>query len=330
MDEKSPGTSAREVAQSASSLVVRPPIPRWKRFFAPHAIALDYLTGLVRYRPFDAAYDLDPNAAGYLADVLQTGKLFVPAAESLNDPWEAAPALEGVWWRPDIHLEIAKFLAFLAPQRNTPEHFAKLLEETRAIGSGPILERATQLLLGHVRRSPVLSLSDRGDNFLMWSYYGRGHNGYALVFDARVLPFAGAVRVRYARRHPRILLTRRDMKGIAVDVLATKARQWRHEREWRIITSPQNARRVGFTDFQTASAAGYYATVPMESIVGVIIGDQLFKGPHKESVLELLASHVPRLRLWLAEIDRRAFRIVLRPIRFESDDSEGTKLGAPE
>lgn len=303
-------------------------LPRWKRFFARHPVALDYLDTLIRYRPFVAEKDLDPRAHGYLADTLQTGRFFIPAARALNDPWEAAPTLKSAWWRKDKHLELAEFFAFLVPENRAPEKFAKLLRETRTFPSEQILDRAQQLLLDHFRDVPILSLSDRADVFLMWSYYGHGHNGYALIFDARKLPFATAVRVKYAKRHPGLLLVLRDLGGIAIDVLATKARQWSHEREWRVIPTSQPLQSPGFIDFQPAPPNGYHATVPMDSIIGVIVGDQLFKGPHSKEVVALLEAHASRFQSWLAEIHRREFKIVLRPIRFGSAAASDNSISA--
>lgn len=295
---------------------LRPPLPRWKRAVLPHRFALDHLDTLVRYRRFEPTKDLDPSQRGYLADLLATGRLYVPVADSFNDPWEAAPAFQPVWWRPDVHRQIADFLAHLAPQNNTPENYAKLLQDTRALGAKAILDRTQDVMLGHLRQTPILSLSDRADNFLMWSYYGNGHNGYAVVFNARVMPFASAVQVRYSRRHPRILLTRRDMAGIAATVLGTKARDWRHEREWRVIISAANASRIGYTSFQPAKPTGYYGVVASESILGIVVGHQLFNGPDGRNVMDLLRRYAAVRKSWVAEVDRRAFRVVLRAVRF--------------
>lgn len=307
------------MSNSAAAQNVRARLPSWKRIFTKRPVALDYLHSLIRYRPFDAVKDLDPNYLGYLADTLQSGRFFIPAAHSLNDPWEAAPMLESAWWRKDKHLELAEFFAFVTPEHSTPENFARLLRESRTFSSDQIIGRAQEALLAHFRNAPILSLSDRADNFLMWSYYGRGHNGYALVFNAQKLPFATGIRVKYSRRHPRILLVLRDLRGIAVDLLATKARQWRHEREWRVIPPATPHKRLGFVDFRPAPPNGFHATVPMDSFIGVIVGDQLFRGPHSDALMNLLRRHATRFQFWLAEIHRRAYKIVLRPIRFETE-----------
>lgn len=289
-------------------------LSRWKRWFA-RPVALDHLDIVFRYRPFRPE-DLDPDAGGYLTNLVARGTLFIPAAWTLNDPWEAAPWLEPMAWARDKEKELTDFLAFLSPQLDTAEKLALLAAEIRRFGHEAVLREGRKVLLQTLRTTPILSLSDRPDNFLMWSYYGAGHNGYALVFDAAVPPIANAVRVTYSRRHPTIYLNQRDMRGIAVQVLATKARQWRHEREWRVIVPQHNAEKVGFERFRSASERGYYAQLPRNALVGVILGDQLFNSSDANDVLTMLRN-ASSLRVWLAEIDRRRFRIVLRPLRLE-------------
>ncbi len=101
-----------------------------------------------------------------------------------------------------------------------------------------------------------------------------------------------------------------------MDILATKARQWKHEREWRILPTKDRATKLGFNAFENASEKGFYGTVPISSIIGVIIGDQLYRGLHSQALLDLLSQHDSTMKFWLAEIDRRKYRIVLRPITF--------------
>jgi hypothetical protein len=61
---------------------------------------------------------------------------------------------------------------------------------------------------------------------------------------------------------------------------------------------------------------GYYAKVRAEAIVGVIVGDRLFRGPHGEAVMALLRKNVPPRHVWVAEIDRTDFKIALRHVTF--------------
>lgn len=208
---------------------------------------------------------------------------------------------------------MAEFLAFLAKGNRSPERFAALLHEIRAHSSEAVISKTEQLLMNRLRQTPILCMNENPTNFLMWSYYANGHNGYAVVFDAQALPFASAARVTYSSQHPRILLCRRDMDGISRAVLATKAKEWRHEQEWRVIVPPSNAQMLGFTSFEPAPSGGYYGTVPREAIVGVVLGQQLYDGPSRADVLDELRQHFPVVGGKIAEIDRRRFRIVLKP-----------------
>lgn len=208
---------------------------------------------------------------------------------------------------------MAEFLAFLSPDLSNEDRFPHLLKELRALSAEIVIQEARNLLLDQLRKTAILCLNESADNLLMWSYYANGHNGYAVVFDAKALPFGMAVRVTYARKHPRILLSRRDMSGISVDTLATKARVWRHEKEWRVVVPRRPVPSdLGFTSFDPAPSGGYYGTVKPEAILGVVIGQQLHDGPHGEAVIKELRSRSPHLEISLAAVDRRRFRIVLQ------------------
>lgn len=297
--------------------ITRVPLPWWLRYLAPHPVAYDRLKHLYRYRQFDAAQDLDASRPGFLADTLATGRIFIPTYDMLNDPWEAAPRIENYSWRKDTINDIARFLAFLSPELENSKSLAEMKAEFSEFDPEVLLERIQLVLMKKLRQSPILSLSDRGDVLLMWSYYSKGHSGYALVFDAKKLPFAHARRVEYRKYHPKIYLSRRDMRNISVECLATKAKQWRHEREWRLILGEKHAKSTyGLENLVPASSRGFYGVLPKESIVGVIVGDQLYNGNHSRDVLELLSQYRTGLKIWLAEVDRTRFEIDLRPMRF--------------
>jgi hypothetical protein len=72
----------------------------------------------------------------------------------------------------------------------------------------------------------------------------------------------------------------------------------------------------GLESLKPALNQGFYAVLPRESIVGVIIGDQLYNGEHTSDVLELLSRYESEMKMWFAEIDRTEFRVNLRPMRF--------------
>jgi hypothetical protein len=293
---------------------VRGPLPFWLRTFTPGAFAMDYLLTAYRYRPFSEDADFDESKPGYLANVLAGGPLFVPFAQTFNDPWEAAPRIEVPPWSRDPAQSLSEFMAFMAGKIDRAE-VARIKAMMRGLPIPAIKDRMQEELLKMLRKTPILSLSDRPDNFLMWSYYGKGHYGYALMFDTKKMPAGAAFRVRYSRRHPVILTSRRDMRGVAVDVLATKARQWRHEREWRVITSTNASPEMGLSN-PTILARGVLFDIPKDALVGVIVGDQLCRSPLHNRLFELLKKHSPRLHQWVAEIDRHRFRIVMRPVRY--------------
>jgi hypothetical protein len=123
------------------------------------------------------------------------------------------------------------------------------------------------------------------------------------------------MQVRYRREHPRVPLSLRDMTELAGEILATKAREWSQEREWRLVVIPELAvERIGFDTLRAASPKGYYGRLPAEALTGIVIGDRLFNGPHGQAIIDLVRIFRSTLPIWHAAIDRRAFRIKLRAV----------------
>jgi hypothetical protein len=80
----------------------------------------------------------------------------------------------------------------------------------------------------------VLSVSETGEDVLMWSHYADNHAGICLRFRSDVFPFMYADRVRYSPKRPAInpLLS---STGQLEPAIFTKADFWQYEKEWRIV-----------------------------------------------------------------------------------------------
>lgn len=95
--------------------------------------------------------------------------------------------------------------------------------------------------------SGILSLSELGDNILMWSHYAQQHRGICLEFERTASNILGmpefTLPVRYSIKAP-IIDARRyrsanseERKEIEHSLVLTKAADWTYEREWRVIRS---------------------------------------------------------------------------------------------
>ncbi len=106
----------------------------------------------------------------------------------------------------------------------------------------------------------VVCLTERNDNTQMWSHYASHHTGFCIEFDTSYEPFSDALRVRYTHKPIAIDVSmegsldkvkqqifslkppkigKAQLEKIENIMLTTKARDWAHEREWRIIRRMQ-------------------------------------------------------------------------------------------
>jgi hypothetical protein len=83
----------------------------------------------------------------------------------------------------------------------------------------------------------VVCFSEQRDNLLMWSHYAAKHGGYCLEFDTRGEFWDGLRSVKYQANMP-TAKQRLRKRGRGLDVttfLLAKARDWKYEKEWRLI-----------------------------------------------------------------------------------------------
>ncbi len=159
---------------------------------------------LYKYRSADRAVDLRSC----------TVRLTPPGA--FNDPFEALPAVAGVW-----DPEALKFLetethrlagadGIVLDRREVREEFELMNELAQSSGSAWVIKAANELF-------GVVSLSTRYDDALMWGHYADSHRGFVIGFDARHPWFDRRVRdddpinhvapVTYSEERPEVILS---------------------------------------------------------------------------------------------------------------------------
>ena len=90
------------------------------------------------------------------------------------------------------------------------------------------------------RRIGIYCMTERKDSILMWSHYARWHTGFCLELQTDDPLFSQVHPVKYpdTGELPCVnLLTPSwdKLVSLSAEGLLTKAREWAHEREWRII-----------------------------------------------------------------------------------------------
>jgi len=177
------------------------------------------------------------------------GKVWFADRESLNDPMENVPLSNcmslGRFDLDQLEKITGKRLSFdesIRYHEESGKHFEDRKKE-----------------LAEVK---ICSLSEMPDNFAMWSYYAENHTGVCVGFEidsALVTPIDkygrlevnGIIiaKVKYTDKIPSIVLpereiTKKNTRDIYKYLFFMKMRNWKHEREWRLMTFGKKARML--------------------------------------------------------------------------------------
>jgi len=129
----------------------------------------------------------------------------------------------------------------------------------------------------------VCCFTERRDDILMWAHYAGQHTGFCLEFDADNEFFARALRVKYGAIRAIINVLSLDSlsEGEVAKKLLIKARDWKHEQEWRIVDYGKGEEIQNF---------------PAEALRGVILGCKI-SPENKENVLKWCSErkHAPTI-----------------------------------
>lgn len=146
----------------------------------------------------------------------------------------------------------------------------------------------------------ILSLATRKDNILMWSHYTNSHKGFCVGIDTSQLynSIQGMLsHVSYSNNFPQLKLFVDPTKTM-IDILTTKSRLWRYEKEIRLIK--HNASRKQFK-------------LPKEAYKELIIGMNMPK-VHTDSIISLVRKRFPKMKIYQSKMNLDKFKIDLIPI----------------
>lgn len=134
----------------------------------------------------------------FLLDILLNSRLYAASFEELNDPMEG-------FFRYDRNNSNVSLIETIANQK---------------------------------KKLKICSLSGTSDNNLMWSYYANGHQGIVIELEfgkktpVRPMDYTGISDI-----NDMLHLSDGDNEAIAREVLSKKEPFWKHENEYRIITT---------------------------------------------------------------------------------------------
>jgi hypothetical protein len=260
-------------------------------------------------------------------DVLRNLRIRFTQPGVQNDPFELRPFVDGF----SSPAETAKALHEQLEQQlpaalaKFPKPFAAVAEVILADRKSAMLADAAKLverthpqltkeifdILGS--KLGILSLSETPASPSMWDRYAAGYSGFVIEFDdkhpwfwaqrADTDDFRHLRKVAYVDTLPSVYLTELS----AHDVFYSKAKEWEHEREWRVIRPLEEASTRLDPDV-------YLFDVPPECIRGVIEGTKTKPDAGAELLAILGADpNLKHVRTFRAHLSARANVIEIIP-----------------
>lgn len=143
-------------------------------------------------------------------DIIENHRLYFPTRDGLNDP------LEGM---------------------KQPIYFG-YMGARRYIDLGLVQPQVKDYL----NKFRILSLCAEGDNMQMWAHYANNYNGVCIAFKKNQGIFRAARQISYTNERLKYVefpdetcISEPNEKNLIKNNLLSKSKNWRYEKEWRII-----------------------------------------------------------------------------------------------
>jgi len=167
----------------------------------------------------------------YSKKIIKNKALWYPRPLTFNDPFDCQLEFDT---KAELH-SIERFL------RINNKKMSKDELRTRAL----YYYKNPKILYDAINRGAKNSFNNHGlccftidpANILMWSYYANSHRGMCLKFDLLADPVAFFIplKVDYVQEYPYWNHIKGDNNASVTKLASTKAKQWEHEQEYRIL-----------------------------------------------------------------------------------------------
>jgi len=160
--------------------------------------------------------------------------------------------------------------------KNLKEYASKVLYKHL---NRSVLNSLELIRIENISKKGVSCFSENWNDLLMWAYYADGHKGFCLEFDTNYEPFTKLHQVQYVDALPKvdsnkIFTDGEDQSELVKAFLATKYKDWSHEKEWRVVLLEKNKE---YTFKPNALCAIYFGSnMPLvqREIISIIIKSQ--------------------------------------------------------
>jgi hypothetical protein len=238
-------------------------------------------------------------------DMVEKGLIRFTQASALNDPFETNPCFSQ--FRKSVEEDSHETL-----DRNKYRFAPKDIAAGRLKIPEMVREKVTELQRQLCDEYPMLSLTTKRNNLLMWSHYASAHRGFVIGFDAdnpffnkKEMPrtITPLWKVNYSDKRPLVPVFDECDKDLTEMLFLTKSDHWAYEEELRMFARPEVADNVIKVkdDFDI-----YLFKFPPECVREIIFGC-LMEQSQKERISELVKEHYANAELFQADLNETDF-----------------------
>lgn len=203
---------------------------------------------LIKFYP---AYYL-PDGSNYSLDTVINKKLWVSSPKLFNDPFDSAINI-------DYSMELSNMAAEVMR-----DVFGE--QKTDELMNTPVFKIAVQQASKKVHKElsqrnleieqgvfvSCFSEKTNINSVCMWAHYANNHSGFCAEYDFKDIKNTGdygCFPIKYTDRY--VLddnpATIQESIGFLLNLVFTKAKSWKNEKEWRIVKFPEETNKEGYT-----------------------------------------------------------------------------------
>lgn len=243
-------------------------------------------------------------------DVLRNGRVRFTQAAALNHPFEAHPCLTVL--RRSFEKRERALLKSL--ERRVPVH---------SIVAGEIMipikvrDGVAKFQRELATQWPMLSLTRKRNNLLMWSHYADSHRGFVMGFDDEN-PFfhqetprtmSPLMQVQYSSKRPVVPRFEELPESLHEIVFLTKGDQWSYEEELRMFAKPQAA---NYVQRDNRGFEIYFFDLPPEIFTEIILGHWMSQR-EKAEIVTLAKEKYPQIEVYETRLNETDFDLDIVP-----------------
>ena len=251
---------------------------------------------------------IDEHHPEYSSRIFTHNELYFSSVNDFNDPFDCRFQVKFRGSDDDKVKFIDDELKKQAPHLPSEERLSIARENSKFLSDHAIANEANAIrdrARQAIEKWGICCLSEVQNNILMWSHYAKAHHGFCLEFsnelhiapnvyqsDIReIAPFPVVpLDVKYSEEYPVFNPVSPD--DSAIQTLLTKAKQWKYEKEWRIVFP---------------GGTGSYQFEP-QCLTGVIFGCRMSK-EHKEMLSGWCRDQRPVIKYYEAQQNEDSYSL---------------------